>query len=62
MSKYCYSFTPKLWITTATANSIESKNKIYKKFCKVKKNHNKRKFMESSLKLIEITFQENHKG
>ena len=30
------SFTSKPWIATAIANSIKSKNKIYKKFCKEK--------------------------
>ena len=30
------SFTSKPWITTALANSIKSKNKIYKKNCKEK--------------------------
>ena len=36
MSKSHTSFTSKPWITTAIANSIKSKNKIYKKFCKEK--------------------------
>ena len=36
MSKSHSSFTSKPWITTAIANSIRSKNKIYKKFCKEK--------------------------
>ena len=36
MPKSCSSFTSKTWITTAIANSIKSKNKIYKKFCKEK--------------------------
>ena len=34
ISKSCSSFTSKPWITTAIANSIKSKNKTYKKFCK----------------------------
>ena len=34
MSKFRSSFTSKPWITTAIANSIKSKNKTYKKFCK----------------------------
>ena len=37
MSKSYPSFTSKPWITTAIANSIKSKNKIYKKICKEKK-------------------------
>ena len=53
-SKSCSSFTGcEPWKTTATENSIKSKNKIYKK----KKKHNKRKFMESSLKLIGTILQ-----
>ena len=36
MSKSCSSFTLKLLITKAIANSSKSKNKIYKKFCKEK--------------------------
>ena len=36
MSKSRSSFTSKPWITTAIANSIKSKNKVYKKFCKRK--------------------------
>ena len=36
MSKSCSSFTSTPWITMAIANSIKSKNKIYKKFCKEK--------------------------
>ena len=36
MSKSCSSFTYKPWINTAIANSIKSKNKIYKKFFKEK--------------------------
>ena len=53
MLKSCSSFTSKPWITMAIANSIKSKNKIYKKFRKEKKTHKKRKFMESSLKLTQ---------
>ena len=37
MPKSCSSFTSKPWITMAIANSIKSKNNIYKKFCKEKK-------------------------
>ena len=36
MSKSFSSFTSKPWINTAIANSIKSKNKIYKTFCKQK--------------------------
>ena len=36
MSKSHSSFTSKPWIITAIANSIGSKNKIYKKNCKEK--------------------------
>ena len=36
MSKFHSSFTSKPWITTAIANSIKRKNKIYKKICKEK--------------------------
>ena len=36
MSKSCSPFTSIPWITMAIANSIKSKNKIYKKFCKEK--------------------------
>ena len=32
----CSSFTSKSWITTVIVNSVKSKNKIYKKFCKEK--------------------------
>ena len=49
MSKSC-SFTSKPWTTRAISNSI-TKNFVRKK------THNKRKFMESSLKLIEIILQ-----
>ena len=38
MSKSRSSFATKPWITTPIANSIKSKNKIYKKSCKEKKN------------------------
>ena len=36
MAKSRSSFTSKPWITTAIANSIKSKSKICKKFCKEK--------------------------
>ena len=36
MSKSHSSFTSKPWITTAIANSIKSKNKIYKRICEKK--------------------------
>ena len=36
MSKSRFSFTRKPWITKAIANSIKSKNRIYKQFCKEK--------------------------
>ena len=36
MSKSCSYFSSKPWITTAIANTIKSKTKIYKKFCKEK--------------------------
>ena len=52
MSKSRSSCTSKPWITTVIANSIKSKNKIYKKKKKKKKTYNKGNFMESSLKLI----------
>ena len=56
MSESYSSFSSKPWITTAIANSIKSKNKIYKIFCK-EKPHSKGKFMESSLKLIGTILQ-----
>ena len=56
MPKSQSSFTSKPWITNAIANSIKSKNKIYKKICK-EKPLNKEKFMESSLKLIGTILQ-----
>ena len=56
MSKSRSSFTSKPWITNAIANSIKSKNKIYKKICK-EKALNEGKFMESSLKLIRTILQ-----
>ena len=56
MSKSRSSFTSKSWITNAIANSIKSKNKIYKKICK-EESVNKEKFMESSLKLIGTILQ-----
>ena len=51
MSKFCSSFRSKPWITMAIVNSLKSKNKFYKKFCK-KKPCNRGKFIESSSKLI----------
>ena len=41
MLKPCSSFTSKPWITMAIANSIKSKNKIYKKLCTEKKTQEK---------------------
>ena len=51
VSKSRSSFTFKPCITTAIANSIKSKNNIYKNLVK-NKTYNERKFMKSSLKVI----------
>ena len=51
VSKSYSSFTFKPCITTAIANSIKSKNNIYKNLVK-NKTYNGRKFMKSSLKVI----------
>ena len=49
--------TSKPWITTAIADSIKSKNKIYKKYYKEKKKTDKGKFTESSSELIGTILQ-----
>ena len=68
MSKSCSSFTSKPWITTTIANSIKSKNKIYKKFCK-EKNPQQKEFYGKQFKtyrnhlttLLRITKDEYYK-
>ena len=52
----CSSFTSKPWITTVIANSVKSKNKIYKKFCK-EKNPKQREIYGKQLKLIRTILQ-----
>ena len=56
MSKSCSSFASKPWITTAIANSIKSKNKIYKKFCK-EKNPQQKQIYGRQFKLIGTILQ-----
>ena len=68
MSKSRSSFTSKLWINTAIANLIKSKNKIYKRFCK-EKNPQQREIYRKQFKtyrnhlttLVRITKNEYHK-
>ena len=68
MSKSRSSFTSKPWITTAIANSIKSKNKIYKKICK-EKNPQQKEIYERQFKtyrnnlttLLRITKNEYYK-
>ena len=55
MSKSRSFFAFKPWITTAIANSIKSKTKIYKTVCNRKKKLNQKKFIETSLKLTGTT-------
>ena len=62
MSKPHSSFTPKPWIITVIANSIKSKNKIYKKNCKEKKPQQFRKTYRNYLiTLLRITKDEYYK-
>ena len=57
MSKSHSSFTYKPWITTAIANSIKSKNKMYKKFCK-EKNPQQKEIYGMQLKTVWKTIKE----